>query len=304
MRYFTKIVFYSSLFFTACFPKEDTITPKPRVFQTVKIDAGKTKNKVVFYSLDEAKIVAEASPMDWDLYLDESVIRINYFRSLRVAVTLLDWNQISDTSGLRFSYLTNQEDTLTQWELEENKKYILDLGLDLEYQPMGFVAVQVRRIGDSFEIIQKFLNDTAEKKLTVSEACYYNLRTNQSLDFPMEYEYDVAFGKYTDYVTVDDISQDYLIYGAILGQAKAYALNTAFEPLTRDDFDTKELKSSKDVIGWDWKKFNLTKNAYEIIPNNTYMIATNAQFLCKLRFVNFLNDQGVSGHPTFEFKVL
>ena len=54
----------------------------------------------------------------------------------------------------------------------------------------------------------------------------------------------------------------------------------------------------------DWKKFNLTKNAYEIIPNNTYMIATNAQFLCKLRFVNFLNDQGVSGHPTFEFKVL
>ena len=124
------------------------------------------------------------------------------------------------------------------------------------------------------------------------------------MDLPNEKEYDLALGKYTDYVTVDDISQDYTIYGAILGNASAYLRNSEFENTNFDDFDESLLSNRQDIIGWNWKRFNLDKNAYEIRPNMTYMISTNSNYSCKLRFVDYLNDQGISGHPTFEYEIL
>lgn len=306
MNYSNKILIVLLLFVTACFPKEDKVIPKPRRYQSVFLDAGPTKNDVVFYSLDEGKIVAKSSPMEWDIYVDESVIRINYFRNMQVApVTNLDWKDIKDTSGLTFSFLTDQFDHLSQWEIEENTTYMIDMGVDNEYNPMGFRVLKIERSSNQVIITSKLLEEEDGIQETVSATSfYYNLREQKIHDLPKENEYDIAFGKYTDYITVDDISQDYTIYGAILGESSAYLLEEDFENVSKAAFNDQQLTSRKDVIGWDWKKFNLSKNAYEIIPNKTYMISTNAKYQCKLRFVNYLNDLGISGHPTFEYQIL
>ena len=133
---------------------------------------------------------------------------------------------------------------------------------------------------------------------------YYHLRNETKVNLPNDKEYDLALGKYTDYITVDDVSQDYTIYGAILGNASAYLLNDEFENTDANDFEVSMLSSRQDIIGWNWKRFNLDKNAYEILPNMTYIISTNSNYPCKLRFVDYLNDQGISGHPTFEYEIL
>ena len=79
MNYSNKISLFFLITLVSCFPKEEKVKPSPRIYQSVSIDAGSSKNDVVFYSLDEGRIVAKASPMDWDLYIDQKVIRINYF---------------------------------------------------------------------------------------------------------------------------------------------------------------------------------------------------------------------------------
>ena len=306
MSYLQKISYLSILLLAACFPKEDAVEPTPRINKSVMLDAGEYKNTVAFYSLDKAEVVAEASPMDWDFYIDEEVIRLNYFRSMQVAKFDQSWDKLEDTVGLDFRNLTyDSYESMSQWELAEDQIYVVDYGLDNEFNPIGLTSVRFERTTTGIKIWQNAIGSDYETFEEVNEASfYYNIREKSTLDLPKETEYDVAFGKYTDLVTIDNITQDYLIYGAIQGKALAYYENEPFDSVKTEQFNAIRLMNNKDVLGWDWKNYNRPKDAYEIVDNRTYLIMSNAGFKYKLRFVSFYNTAGQSGHPTFEWKLL
>jgi hypothetical protein len=306
MNYLKKTSLLSLLFLAACFPKEDAVEPTPRINKSVTLDAGDYKNTVAFYSLDNAEVVAEASPMDWDFYIDEDVIRLNYFRSMQVAKFDQSWDKLEDTVGLDFRNLTyDSYESMSQWELAEDQIYVVDYGLDNEFNPIGLTSVRFERTTTGIKIWQNAIGSDYETFEELNEASfYYNIREKRSLDLPQETEYDVAFGKYTDLVTIDNITQDYLIYGAIQGKALAYYENEPFDSVKTEQFNAIRLMNNKDVLGWDWKNYNRPKDAYEIVDNRTYLIMSNAGFKYKLRFVNFYNTAGQSGHPTFEWELL
>jgi hypothetical protein len=306
MSYLQKISYLSVLLLAACFPKEDAVEPTPRINKSVMLDAGEYKNTVAFYSLDKAEVVAEASPMDWDFYIDEEVIRLNYFRSMQVAKFDQSWDKLEDTVGLDFRNLTyDSYESMSQWELAEDQIYVVDYGLDNEFNQIGLTSVRFERTTTGIKIWQNAIGSDYETFEEVNEASfYYNIREKSTLDLPQEIEYDVAFGKYTDLVTIDNITQDYLIYGAIQGKALAYYENEPFDSVKTEQFNAIRLMNNKDVLGWDWKNYNRPKDAYEIVDNRTYLIMSNAGFKYKLRFVNFYNTAGQSGHPTFEWELL
>jgi len=306
MSYLQKISYLSILLLAACFPKEDAVEPMPRINKSVMLDAGEYKNTVAFYSLNKAEVVAEASPMDWDFYIDEEVIRLNYFRSMQVAKFGQSWDKLEDTVGLDFRNLTyDSYESMSQWELAEDQIYVVDYGLDNEFNPIGLTSVRFERTTTGIKIWQNAIGSDYETFEEVNEASfYYNIREKRTLDLPKETEYDVAFGKYTDLVTIDNITQDYLIYGAIQGKALAYYENEPFDSVKTEQFNAIRLMNNKDVLGWDWKNYNRPKDAYEIVDNRTYLIMSNAGFKYKLRFVSFYNTAGQSGHPTFEWKLL
>jgi hypothetical protein len=225
---------------------------------------------------------------------------------MQVAKFDQSWDKLEDTVGLDFRNLTyDSYESMSQWELAEDQIYVVDYGLDNEFNSIGLTSVRFERTTTGIKIWQNAIGSDYETFEEVNEASfYYNIREKTTLDLPQEIEYDVAFGKYTDLVTIDNITQDYLIYGAIQGKALAYYENEPFDSVKTEQFNAIRLMNNKDVLGWDWKNYNRPKDAYEIVDNRTYLIMSNAGFKYKLRFVNFYNTAGQSGHPTFEWELL
>ena len=306
MNYLKKTSLLILLFLAACFPKEDAVEPTPRVNKSVSLFGADVKNNVLFYSLDDSSIVAEASPMDWDFYVDDEVVRINYFRGMRVATFNDTWDKLEDTVGLDFRYLTiDNESPLTQWELAEDQIYVVDYGLDNTGNPIGLTSVRFERVADGLKIWYNPIGSDFEVFEEVKEASfYYNLRDKQALDLPTEKEYDLGFGSYVDLATVDGITLEYPVYGVIQAKTLAYAEDTAFADVKSALVDDNKYSEKKNILGWDWKNFNLAKGTYEIVENRTYLVNSIKGFDYKLRFVSFINDSGESGYPTFEWELL
>lgn len=293
------------LFFAACFPKEESIIPKPRENRSVSINAGETKNGVAFYSLERSELLAETSPEAWDIYADENGFKLNFLRSTRVAEFSEKWENRRDTLGLKFHYFTT-DFVGGQWQIKENTNYVFDLGLDDNYVHLGFMKLLVISEDGVFKVTYSSLQDIQSVTKEFSNAyIYFSMMDNQLVDLPKESDYDVVFGKYTDFVVFADEEADYLVYGALLGNAAGLKIEKAFEDVTLEDFDTVTFDFiQRTTIGWDWKTYSLEKGAYEINPNSTYLIETKNGFKYKFRFVNFYNTKGISGHPTFEYKLI
>ncbi len=299
-----KVLIILALFFSSCFPNEEGIEPRPRLNKSVEIDAGETRKDISFYSLENDSLMATANPQDWDLYFENESVKINYFRSMRVAPLDEAWQFKLDTAGLQFSYLTVNSEN--QWHIDLDRNYVVDYGFDDDYNHLGFYKLHITKLDKGYRIQYSPIESAYELEAIVElENGYYNILKKEILSIPLESEYDIAFGKYTDYVIFPDEEADYLVYGTLLGNASAVRLENKFEDVNATALDSIDFNSNqKSIIGWDWKSYNLDAGAYTVEENLTYIIKTNSGFVYKLRFVNFYNSKGISGHPTFEYALL
>ena len=301
----SKLIIIASLFLASCFSKEEPIEPKLRLNQAVELDAGESRTEISFYSLELDKLMGKAKPEDWDLYVTPTKIQINYFRSIRVAPFSKEWHNQLDTVGLVFNYLTDKNPQ-RMWEIDLDSTYVLDMGVDSKFEHMGVIKLKVSKSGGDYIIQYGPIESAFELVESVSGSeFYYSIGQKSKIELPTESEYDIAFGKYTEFVVIGDEEADYLVLGAILGSASAVATQLPFEEITATDVDTAMFDiHQKNAIGWDWKSYSLDKGAYEIDQDKSYLVKTDSGFKYKLRVVNFYNNKGVSGHPTFEYKLL
>jgi hypothetical protein len=105
-------------------------------------------------------------------------------------------------------------------------------------------------------------------------------------------------------VTDEGEDYPYLVVGLLLnpnGVAAARDSIHDFMEMDADDIADLEFSTSADVIGYDWKYYNFDAGVYTIVPDMNYVIRDRDGYFYKLRFVDFYNDEGVKGYPTFEF---
>jgi hypothetical protein len=280
-------------------PGEDPIQPFPRGdVKEVRMDLGTYKNNILFYDLASAEVIAKASPMDWDLYYAEETVKINFLRSMRAAAFDGELESQSDTVGLEFVNLQNQD---PMWTLLLHQNYILDMGLDpASGVHLGFYKFRYQGDGHiSFARLKE--TELIDVEFRVDEH-YYSLINDSYKDLPKEDEYDFVMGKYLHYFAEEKI--DYDVSGMILGSAIAGRTDQSFEAIRAEILDTLELTGRRDIVGYDWKKYSIDLGAYEIVATKHYILQDSKGFYYKLRFTSFYNEKGVSGHPTFEYKLL
>ena len=70
--------------------------------------------------------------------------------------------------------------------------------------------------------------------------------------------------------------------------------------ITYEDIESYSFSSNQDVIGYDWKDFDFDSGFYLIYAEKNYIIKNGLDQYFKIHFIDFYDDLGEKGHPTFE----
>ena len=300
MSLLNKLIVISIVLCSACMPGEEAVEPFPR--GEVKegfIDAGSLKNTVVFYNLELDSVVARTAPETWDIHFWNGSLFINYFRSVKVGSFNEELATKTDTQQIDFDHLQLADD---QWQCKQDSHYVVDMGLNSNGSHMGYYKFEFKINGDKLDLSFGKLNEASLTIVQLQDGDYYSLYNESFTDLPQENEYDLSFGKYSHYFQVEQI--DYEVYGAVSLNASQVKTDMAFAAIEANIADTITWSSRYDEIGYDWKYYSLDKGAYEIDDKANYVLMNRNGFIYKLRFTNFYNSQGTSGHPSFEYELL
>ena len=73
--------------------------------------------------------------------------------------------------------------------------------------------------------------------------------------------------------------------------------NLNYAEITKSDVDESRLTVQSDIIGYDWKFFNLSEGTYTILADQNYILEDQLGFFHKIHFTGFYNGTGEKGYP-------
>src|SRR5690606_16212037 len=98
----------------------------------------------------------------------------------------------------------------------------------------------------------------------------------------------------------------YVVTGVLLNPHNTSAITDSLTFFQNIAFNASSLQTSlsnrRDIIGFDWKKYNFTTGNYEADLKKCYIVRTQQNEYWKIHFIDFYNINGVKGSPSFEFE--
>ena len=304
MRYFTLIILLS---FYNIFYSQDI------VYDDISMGAG--YENMLFYSLENG-LVAEA-PMDgWDISFDVrsmgSSIRINggMGHSLYYYGTLDEWDTVSldnlDMSNqLRNNHSSWSLGAFTQFNDPDNdfdlgwgiydvithivtgdKVFVLMLPTG-EYKKITIISLASGVYTFKYADINgenEYEIEIAKNDFSGKLQAYFNLSSNQILDYEPEESWDFLFTRY-----VEDLGDEY--YYGVTGVLHrhtigAYQLDNLFDPFVDQTYDENLLNDSVNCIGYDWKEYSMG-SGYSLVDDRCYFVYDDLGMTWRVVFTGF-----------------
>jgi len=316
-------LFFVAIIFIACEKKE---LPAPAYdrgdVNTVQVEMTSNYKNQVWVSLNENKVVSTNYKTDWDLAFEsmsngEHII-LNSSKAMKVYKTnFTSLSQVTDTTGLGINARAdvpsgNLDSTaIGDWKTN-NTVYIVNRGYSETGQHLGYCKLKllllvsgkfVFEYGDVYgsQIYQGSVIKDADYNFV-----YFSFNTNQQVVIePNKLSYDLCFSQYTHIFS--NPVQYYQVTGVLNNTFKtriAKITDKAFADVSINDTLGRMFYSTKNVIGYNWKAFDLNTNLYTVDPSQVFIVNDSKGFYYKLHFIDFYNKQGIKGYPSFEFKKL
>ena len=325
MRYLSFILFFI-LTLQSCF-EEDEMVPPHEQGDLLEGQAalGSFYESQIYYDLNGNEEVTGSSIYDWDLSFESStggwIIRLNsalFMLAGNSNDTLFSAELIMDDLEMKFDKSDGNPDStaIGKWyEISDDSSwsyrhvYLVDRGSDKEGMTLGQKKVQFDILGDAY--IMHYANTDNSQDTTVlinrdpaMDQVYYSFEEGIVNIAPLPNQWSLLFTKYTTMLVTDE-GEDYpyLVVGVLLnpnGVAAARDTIHDFMDIEADSIRGLEYTTQADVIGYDWKYYDFDEGVYTIVPDMNYVIRDTDGFFYKLRFIDFYNDEGVKGYPTFE----
>jgi len=326
-----------SLSFSSCMDKvkEDDPLPTYPIPEGVKIgqaDLGADYGNRVYYNLGSNTTVKTITNGDYDLAFESSddggQVLLNSSRFMYAGSSgTKDFESITSPSGVELSFdsssgnpdstaIGNWADFSVNPPFYYNEVYVIDMGLDQQGMQLGYKKVVFEELTDNIYTL-RFANMDGSSDITVEvskieDRNYIGLRFDDQgtvIDFePPTQDWDIYFGQYTTMLYAEGEPYPYLVRGVLLNtagvMAYTYSGEKSFNDIEIEDVDEGEFTTRQDAIGHDWKYYNLEEGVYAVNTEQVYFIKTLDGSIYKMHFLSYYNNNGETGYPKFEFKMI
>lgn len=266
----------------------------------------------------------------WDLALGCDAGNPNLFVNpsmlQRIAITAsTDINASFEVSDYDFEYerarrFFNNGFMMDDWDdtLPKSHVCIIDLGKIINNQTRGYKLFQVTGFDEQgYHIKVANLDHSQLVETTIPLNRRYNhvyislAKPNEVLELePPKEEWDLLFTKYIERLYDGADTLDYSVTGVLINPYKTSAyLHTesyldstwSYNQLTVNDINFSSYSKRPDVIGHDWKFYDLDAGAYSVYANKNFFVKDAEEQNYRLHFTGFYDDHGNKGGVSFEY---
>lgn len=325
MKFYILIFLSFTLFaLSSCEKKDKPISLPPKGDgSVVQLEMGENYEFQYFYSLKEQKIVHISRYDQWDIGFEtgenQHAVILNGGKGMAAFATgQRDFSKvgISDTINAlkrwKIDQPCGQLDSLAIGEWK-NKDEVYIIRLDKE-------GKNLRKLKITYEDAFQYKIDIGDINTTIPASITVLKNKNQNFTYfsfsllntvdgvePDKNTWDIQATLYSYTFYDQNPPLPYIVNGFLLNPNGTTAYKdslTGYNSITKEIAQSFPLSTRRDIIGFDWKSYNIDNNIYTVVPSYSYIIKSRSNALFKLRFIDFYSPMGVKGSPKFEFKPL
>ena len=273
------------------------------------------KNQL-FFDLGTNEVVSSNLKTEWDLGFqsDGSSVILNSAKGMEVHRSSLTFSGITSQTGLDWNWDAhsgNLDSTAFGDWISENAVYVVDRGYSSSGAHQGYYKIKiltedaVKYTIQYADISENSPIDLTIAKSTTERFTYFSFDNGLVSIAPPDQEYDLLFTQYTH--LFKDPETPYLVSGVLLNRNNteaALVTEKTFVEITLEDAENAIFSKDINVIGYDWKGYDLSSGQFTTYPEMIYIIKTWNGVFYKLHFTSFYNSQGIKGFPNIEFQEL
>lgn len=321
-----------SLLLTAC-EKDEIAIEKHQIgdISTTAIVMEPDYRYQVYFDLGTGEEVMRNLKTSWDLGFEASNegnhIILNTAKGMQLMHTGdMDFDAVTEIPNALWRYDTPEGDlnetAFGDWAdfssdtpLSKMQVYVLDRGYDHLGYELGMKKIQILSLNNlGYQIKYANLDGTEEGSYTLEKDSDYNFSFfsfegggSKVIVQPPKKDWDLVFSQYTHIFDSDEEISFYLVTGVLQNRHKTKAyLDTeiGFPDFNYNAIEELNLKSAINTIGYTWKNYNYDAGTYTIYSDLNYIIQDHEGFFYKLHFIDFYDENGKKGTPTFEYRPL
>ncbi len=319
-----------ALLFAGCIPEEEAIAPYDRgEAQQATIEMQSDYRYQLYIDIETGSIVSSNLITDWDVGFrcdpEGHHVILNSARISAVAdMGPIAFESPVSTTGLDWQYDVPSGEwdstAIGQWWTgngttvqSKNHLYIVDRGYTPAGKAVGYAKLMILSASPTEYVVQiAELDNSNQRVISVPRDTTRNFaalsfqKGNEHVQIePPKDSWDILFTRYTHIFYAPDFTP-YSVTGILLNRhytEVAVDSSRAFAEVSLENIDDYQFTTKLDIIGYDWKTFDLDKGVFTI-HSPVYLLRDSKGFYYKLHLLDFYNGSGEKGFPTIEWQKL
>ncbi len=306
--------------------ERNEIAIEPHVMGEVElqqINMQSNYSQQIFYNASDNIVISSNTKSDWDLAFQSSdngsqiIINSSTFSQICELEEHLFEDPISATDDLIWKWDSPKGiyDGTAFTNTESSTTYILDRGYNIDGIQRGYRKIKIDSINSySFFITYSELDNTGMQSVEITKDSllnfqYFSFNNNNIVNIePEKDNWDLVFTQYT-HLYIDNLETPaYLVTGVLINYLNnvmvAEDTVNSYENINSGLISTYNFSQYQDQIGYNWKNFNFETQLYSMRSDIKYILKDASNRYFKIQFLDFYNEMGEKGYPTFEIQEL